>query len=77
MSPHVRPTPKDLGAYYTPDTIADILADWVVQTGQETLLEPSIGQGALLHAALASAKRKCLGPSGLRLIGCDLDSEHG
>lgn len=70
----VRPTTKALGAYYTPDIIADVLADWVVQTGQETLLEPSVGSGALLRAALACAERRCLGPSNLRLIGCDLDN---
>lgn len=75
MSSLVRPTIKDLGAYYTPDTIADILAEWVVQTGQETLLEPSIGNGALLRAALACADRRCRGSSSLRLIGCDLDDD--
>lgn len=75
MSLIVRPTIKDLGAYYTPDTVADILADWVVQTGQETLLEPSIGNGALLRAALSCAERRCLESSKLRIIGCDLDSD--
>ncbi|WP_454812140.1 N-6 DNA methylase [Labrys neptuniae] len=75
MSSLVRPTTKDLGAYYTPDTIADVLADWVVQTGQERLLEPSFGNGALLRAALASVEQKCIGSSNLRLIGCDLDND--
>lgn len=75
MSSLVRPTVKDLGAYYTPDTIADILAEWVVQTGQETLLEPSIGDGALLRASLTCADRKCRDSSNLRLIGCDLDND--
>src|SRR5688572_19492572 len=75
MSSLVRPTIKDLGAYYTPDTIADILADWVVQTGHETLLEPSIGNGVLLRAALACAQLRSLGSSNLRLIGCDLDND--
>lgn len=75
MSSLVRPTTKGLGAYYTPGTIADILADWVVQTGRERLLEPSIGDGALLRAALASAQRRSAGQSALRLIGCDLNSE--
>lgn len=73
MSALVHPTAKDLGSYYTPDTIADILADWVVQTGRETLLEPSIGNGALLRAALACAERKFHRLSKLRLVGCDLD----
>ena len=68
-----RPTTKDLGAYYTPDAIADILAKWVVQTGQEKLLEPSIGNGALLRAALARAENKFSSSSRLLLIGCDVD----
>jgi tRNA1(Val) A37 N6-methylase TrmN6 len=75
MSSLVRPTTKDLGAYYTPQTIADILADWVVQTGEETLLEPSIGNGALLQAALACAERRRLGSSNLRLIGFDVNDD--
>lgn len=74
MSSLVRPTIKDLGAYYTPETMADTLADWVVQSGRETLLEPSIGDGALLRAAQACADRKFGGVANLRLIGCDLDN---
>jgi adenine-specific DNA-methyltransferase len=75
MSSLVRPTAKDLGAYYTPDTMADILAAWVVRTGRETLLEPSIGSGALLRAALNGAERRFPGRDALRLIGCDLDQD--
>lgn len=74
MSSLVRPTIKDLGAYYTPETMADILADWVVQSGRETLLEPSIGDGALLRAAEASADRKFGCTANLRLIGFDVDN---
>ena len=58
MNSLVRPTIKGLGAYYTPDVMADILAAWVVQTGRETLLEPCIGNGALIRAALTCAERK-------------------
>lgn len=75
MNSLVRLSVKDLGAYYTPQTIADILAEWVVQTGAETLLEPSIGDGALLRASLACAERKFPDSSRLRLIGCDIDDE--
>lgn len=75
MSSLIRPTIKDLGAYYTPETMADILADWVVQSGRETLLEPSIGDGALLRAAKACADRKFGLAANLRLIGCDLDND--
>lgn len=75
MNSLVRLSTKDLGAYYTPQTMADILAEWVVQTGAETLLEPSIGDGALLRASIACAERKYPGSSGLQLIGCDLDND--
>lgn len=73
MGSLVRSTIKDLGAYYTPETMADILADWVVQSGRERLLEPSIGDGALLRAAKGCADRKFGCASNLRLIGCDID----
>lgn len=65
---------KALGAFYTPKTIADVLAEWVVQSGNERLLEPSAGDGALIRAAHARA-RVCDG-TGLRLrfIACDIDN---
>ena len=75
MRPLVRLTTKEAGAYYTPDTLATTLAAWVVQTGQESLLEPSIGDGALLRAALAFANQRFSTSSSLRLIGCDVDAE--
>lgn len=74
MSSLVRPTTKNLGAYYTPETMAEILADWVVQSGRETLLEPSIGDGALLRAAQVCAHRKFGCAANLKLIGYDLDN---
>lgn len=75
MSSLVRPTTKDLGAYYTPDAIADVLAAWVVQTGRERLLEPSIGNGALLRASLAAGRKNLAASDRLRLVGCDLDND--
>jgi adenine-specific DNA-methyltransferase len=75
MSSHARSAVKNLGAYYTPQTMADLLAEWVVQTGDERLLEPSIGDGALVKAALACSARKASGIAGLSIIGCDID--HG
>ena len=75
MSSRARLSTKDLGAFYTPESMADILADWVVQTGQERLLEPSVGDGALLRAALACAERRSPDALGLCLVGCDLDED--
>ncbi len=68
-------TPKELGAFYTPTTIADMLADWVVRTGQERLLEPSVGGAALVDACIGAAVRKGGGKRcRLRFLGCDIDS---
>lgn len=75
MSSHARLAAKNLGAYYTPETMADLLAEWVVQTGDERLLEPSIGDGALVKAVLACTARKAFGAARLRLVGCDIDQE--
>lgn len=74
MSIRARTTTKDLGAYFTPNTLADILAAWVVQTGHEILLEPSIGSGALLRAVLEYAHQRFQAAANLHLIGCDIDS---
>ncbi|MDF2384865.1 SAM-dependent DNA methyltransferase [Nostoc ellipsosporum NOK] len=69
-----RPNPKTLGAFYTPPTVADMMADWIIRTGQERLLEPSIGGAALIDACVSAAVRKTSrGARGLRFLGCDVD----
>ena len=66
--------PKELGAYYTPATIADMLADWVVRTGHERLLEPSVGGASLIDACIGAAARKGHQRHGrLRFLACDID----
>ena len=71
MPPH----PKELGAFYTPKTIAEVLAEWIVRSGSERLLEPSVGDGALLEAAVARARSLLGGESRLRFLTCDLDPD--
>lgn len=39
------------GGYYTPEPIADFLAQWVVQRPNAYVLEPSCGDGILLYTA--------------------------
>ena len=65
--------PKSLGAFYTPATIAGVLARWVVQSGFERLLEPSVGEGALIAAAVAQAQTINGGHSHLRFLACDIN----
>ena len=65
--------PKLLGAFYTPETIAGMLAEWVVQTGSERLLEPSVGDGALVAAAIARRQQLRGARGELRFLACDID----
>ena len=66
-------TPRELAAFYTPATIADALAEWVVKTGQERLLEPSVGEGALVEAAMARANSRFGLAARLKFLACDIN----
>lgn len=61
------------GAYYTPHSAAEFMADWVVRHDGEHILEPSFGDGIFLRAVAASAERR--GNAGVRLSGIELDEE--
>lgn len=42
----------EMGAFYTPDAIADYMLERVVDKNKSTMLEPSFGDGAFIKAAL-------------------------
>ena len=48
-------TPRALGAYYTPPAAASVLAEWVIESGAATVLEPSMGDGVFLAAVARAA----------------------
>jgi len=51
----MKPTPthaKLRGAYYTPAPIAKFLSDWAVRSRTDSILEPSLGDGAFVEAAI-------------------------
>lgn len=43
---------KARGAFFTPTVVADFLADWAIRAASDHVLEPSCGDGAILHAAV-------------------------
>lgn len=65
---------KGLGAYYTPDDIASALAEWALRTGKESVLEPSVGGGALLKAAIARLSQLAPDRPLPYIMACDIDS---
>ena len=77
MKPRIESTdPKTIGAFYTPPTVADMLADWVVQAGDERILEPSVGAGALIAACEKAAIRKTTDlQSSIKYLACDINPE--
>jgi adenine-specific DNA-methyltransferase len=53
------------GGYYTPEPIADFLANWAIQAPDTTVLEPSCGDGVILASAVkrliqCGAKREAI-----------------
>lgn len=66
-------TRRLLGAYYTPRSAADFMADWVVRRDGEHVLEPSFGDGIFLRAIAASTARRDL--SAVRVSGIEIDEE--
>ena len=46
-------TDKLRGGYYTPPAVADLLTRWAIRTPQDSFLEPSCGDGAVLSAGIS------------------------
>ena len=64
---------KELGAFYTPHSMAQAIAEWSIRTGKEHLLEPSVGSGALLNAACMRSRQLLSGNVGVSAVACDID----
>ena len=69
----IQETKKALGAYYTPERVANFLTTWAVRSPSDVVLDPSAGEGAFI---LAAAQRlTALGAtSASQLIGIELSS---
>lgn len=76
------PTPREisrinprrlLGAYYTPDALANILATWALAPGKGNVLDPSFGGCAFLNAATTILASRGVSKPGKRVFGVDVD----
>ncbi len=62
-----------LGAYYTPDALASILATWALAPGRGNVLDPSFGGCAFLNAATTILASRGISEPGERVFGVDVD----
>lgn len=61
------------GAYYTPQSVAEFIAEWAVRWDGEHVLEPSFGDGMFLRAVGQSIGRRNL--DGVRVSGVEIDAQ--
>jgi adenine-specific DNA methylase len=61
---------KKNGIFYTPESIAGLLARQAIKRGGLSIFDPACGEGALLKAAVEESKRT-YGARRPRLVGCD------
>lgn len=71
---HIRPLARkrELGAFYTPPEITEVLCNWAIQSSSDVVLEPSFGGCTFLDASVRRLHE--LGEANARnLYGCDID----
>ena len=71
--PNINPR-RLMGAYYTPDALASVLATWALVPGKGNVLDPSFGGCAFLNTAMAVLADKGVENPGKLIFGVDLDS---
>ena len=65
---------KALGAYYTDSDVAKFIVRWAVRSGNETVLDPSFGDGAFLRVA-SERIAELGGNSPTQVFGVELDPD--
>lgn len=65
---------KARGGYYTPKVLTDFIVDWVKPTSNESILEPSCGDGAFLKSLSEYCCHKSL--TGVNVTAVELDPEE-
>ena len=62
-----------LGSYYTPDALAEVLAEWALAPMSGPVLDPSFGGCAFLNAATKVLASKGVSEPGQLVFGIDVD----
>ncbi|MBZ9854986.1 SAM-dependent methyltransferase [Mesorhizobium sp. CA13] len=65
---------RQLGAYYTPERLSDMLAFWAIRSRADLVLEPSFGGCGFLQSAVKALKNSGSKDPKNSIYGCDIDT---
>lgn len=73
MEVHSHERKKELGAYYTPVYLSQVLSDWAIRDVHDKILEPSFGGCGFLEAIVSTLTNMgCKNPTA-QVFGADID----
>ncbi|ENS4968074.1 N-6 DNA methylase [Vibrio fluvialis] len=73
LNPHSLTKKRELGAYYTPPELSQVLTDWAIVRSDEDILEPSFGGCGFFDSSIETLRRLgCKSPE-KQLYGVDID----
>lgn len=64
---------KQLGAFYTPPALSDLISTWAITSSNDKILEPSFGGCGFLKSAAKRLKDIGVTKKNIPLYGCDID----
>lgn len=64
---------RQLGAYYTPERLSDMLASWAIRSRADLILEPSFGGCGFLQSAVKALEGCGSSDPKSSIYGCDID----
>ncbi|MGQ0566179.1 MAG: N-6 DNA methylase [Gemmobacter sp.] len=65
---------RQLGAYYTPELLSDLLASWAIRSRDDVVLEPSFGGCGFLQSAVKALEDCESADAKSSICGCDIDA---
>ncbi|MEE4612300.1 N-6 DNA methylase [Serratia marcescens] len=73
MNPHTLVKKKELGAYYTPAELSQVLANWAIESSSDDILEPSFGGCGFFDSCISRLVNLGCNSPAKQLFGVDID----
>ncbi|MGD1456752.1 HsdM family class I SAM-dependent methyltransferase [Vibrio harveyi] len=73
LNPHSLTKKRELGAYYTPPELSQVLTDWAIVRSDEEILEPSFGGCGFFDSSIKTLRHLGCNSPEKQLYGVDID----